>query len=171
MKEVDHALAHSLGMKHSEDGSLDLAPMEQVEILQEEPISAYQFLQEQLVFWNNMGIKLMAMKNDIAQLEEEIESILNFIEDTTYNAVQGYRMYKLLRDKRAERKRILKEVICLEALQEQINGKEMAGVFQSSLDNASRKIKEASKITVVKELQMEEHETSRPAEFMCCPAN
>ena len=138
--------------------------MEQVEIVQEEPISAYQFLQEQLVFWNNMSIKLMAMKNDIAQLEEEIESILNFIEDTTYNAVQGYRMYKLLRDKRAERKRILKEVICLEALQEQINGKEMAGVFQSSLDNASRKIKEASKITVVKELQMEEHETSRPAE-------
>ena len=54
-----------------------------------------------------MSIKLMAMKNDIAQLEEEIESILNFIEDTTYNAVQGYRMYKLLRDKRAERKRIL----------------------------------------------------------------
>ena len=32
-------------------------------------------------------------------------------------------------------------------MQEQINGKEMAGVFQSSLDNASRKIKEASKIS------------------------
>lgn len=165
MNEVDHALAHSLGMKHSEDGNLELDSAEPVEIVQEASVSAYRFLQEQTIFWNNMNIKLMAMKNDIAQLEEEIESILNFIEDTAYNAAQGYRMYKLLRDKRAERKRILKEVICMEALQEQINCKEMAGAFQSSLDNANRRIKEANRISVVKELQMEDHDTTQGNEL------
>ena len=98
------------------------------------------------------------------QLEEEIESILNFIEDTTYNAAQGYHMYKLLRDKRTERKQILKEVICMEALQEQVDCKKMAGSFQSSLDNASRRIQDANRISIVKELQMEDHDTAQNRE-------
>ena len=95
MQAVDHALAHSLGMKHSDDGSLELEEVETPEIVQEEPVSAYRFLQEQVIFWNNINIKLTAMKSDVSQLEEEIESVLNFIEGTTYNAAQGYRVYKL----------------------------------------------------------------------------
>ena len=164
MNEVDHALAHSLGMKHSEDGVLELETAKQVELVQDTLVSAYRFLQEQVIFWNNMDIKLLAMKNDIAQLEEEIESILNFIEDTTYNAAQGYHMYKLLRDKRTERKQILKEVICMEALQEQVDCKKIAGSFQSSLDNASRRIQDANRISIVKELQMEDHDTAQNRE-------
>lgn len=155
MQEVDHALAHSLGMKHSDDGSLELEKVETPELIQEEPISAYRFLQEQVIFWNNINIKLAAMKSDVLQLEEEIESILNFIEDTTYNAAQGYRVYKLLRDKRAERKKILKEVICMEALLEQVNSKEMVGAFQISLDHAGERINAVNKVTVIKELQSE----------------
>lgn len=153
MQAVDHALAHSLGMKHSDDGSLELEEVETPEIVQEEPVSAYRFLQEQVIFWNNINIKLTAMKSDVSQLEEEIESVLNFIEDTTYNAAQGYRVYKLLRDKRAERKKILKEVICMEALLEQLDSKEMMGAFQTSLDHAGDRIKDVNKATVIKELQ------------------
>lgn len=160
MKEVDHALAHTLGMKHSEDGELQLEATEPVEIVQETSVSAYRFLQEQVVFWNNLNLKLMAMKQDITQLEEEIESVLNFIEGTTYNTVQGYRMYKILRDKRTERKHILEEVICMEALLEQVDYKKMASAFQSSLDYANRRISEANKISPVKELQTVQTEVS-----------
>lgn len=155
MQAVDHALAHSLGMKHSDDGSLELEEVETPEIVQEEPVSAYRFLQEQVIFWNNINIKLTAMKSDVSQLEEEIESVLNFIEGTTYNVAQGYRVYKLLRDKRAERKKILKEVICMEALLEQLDSKEMMGAFQTSLDHAGDRIKDVNKATVIKELQSE----------------
>lgn len=155
MQAVDHALAHSLGMKHSDDGSLELEEVETLEIVQEEPVSAYRFLQEQVIFWNNINIKLTAMKSDVSQLEEEIESVLNFIEGTTYNAAQGYRVYKLLRDKRAERKKILKEVICMEALLEQLDSKEMMGAFQTSLDHAGDRINDVNKATVIKELQSE----------------
>lgn len=155
MLAVDHALAHSLGMKHSDDGSLELEEVETPEIVQEEPVSAYRFLQEQVIFWNNINIKLTAMKSDVSQLEEEIESVLNFIEDTTYNAAQGYRVYKLLRDKRAERKKILKEVICMEALLEQLDSKEMMGAFQTSLDHAGDRINDVNKATVITELQSE----------------
>ena len=155
MQAVDHALAHSLGMKHSDDGSLELEEVETPEIVQEEPVSAYRFLQEQVIFWNNINIKLTAMKSDVSQLEEEIESVLNFIEGTTYNAAQGYRVYKLLRDKRAERKKILKEVICMEALLEQLDSKEMMGAFQTSLDHAGDRINDVNKATVIKELQSE----------------
>ena len=155
MQAVDHALAHSLGIKHSDDGSLELEEVETPEIVQEEPVSAYRFLQEQVIFWNNINIKLTAMKSDVSQLEEEIESVLNFIEGTTYNAAQGYRVYKLLRDKRAERKKILKEVICMEALLEQLDSKEMMGAFQTSLDHAGDRINDVNKATVIKELQSE----------------
>ena len=155
MQAVDHALAHSLGMKHSDDGSLELEEVETSEIVQEEPVSAYRFLQEQVIFWNNINIKLTAMKSDVSQLEEEIESVLNFIEGTTYNVAQGYRVYKLLRDKRAERKKILKEVICMEALLEQLDSKEMMGAFQTSLDHAGDRINDVNKATVIKELQSE----------------
>lgn len=155
MQAVDHALAHSLGMKHSDDGSLELEEVETSEIVQEEPVSAYRFLQEQVIFWNNINIKLTAMKRDVSQLEEEIESVLNFIEGTTYNVAQGYRVYKLLRDKRAERKKILKEVICMEALLEQLDSKEMMGAFQTSLDHAGDRINDVNKATVIKELQSE----------------
>ena len=155
MQAVDHALAHSLGMKHSDDGSLELEEVETPEIVQEELVSAYRFLQEQVIFWNNINIKLTAMKSDVSQLGEEIESVLNFIEDTTYNAAQGYRVYKLLRDKRAERKKILKEVICMEALLEQLDSKEMMGAFQTSLDHAGDRINDVNKATVIKELQSE----------------
>lgn len=155
MQAVDHALAHSLGMKHSDDGSLELEEVETSEIVQEEPVSAYCFLQEQVIFWNNINIKLTAMKSDVSQLEEEIESVLNFIEGTTYNVAQGYRVYKLLRDKRAERKKILKEVICMEALLEQLDSKEMMGAFQTSLDHAGDRINDVNKATVIKELQSE----------------
>ena len=161
LHEVDHALAHSLGMKHSEDGSLELEEKEISEIVQEETISVYQFLQEQVIFWNNINIKLAAMKGDVSQLEEEIESILNFIEDATYNAAQGYRVYKLLKDKRTERKKILKEVICLEALLEQVNSKEITEAFQIGLNHASDRIKAVNKVTMIKELQSEIQETAR----------
>lgn len=153
--KVKRSISNSLGMKHANDGSLELEEAETPEVIQEEPISAYRFLQEQVIFWNNITIKLAAMKNDVSQLEEEIESILNFIEDTTYNAAQGYRVYKLLRDKRAERKKMLKEVICMEALLEQINSKEMVGAFQTSLDHAGERINAVNKVTVIKELQSE----------------
>ena len=43
MKEVDHALAHSLGMKHSENGNLELESLEPVQIAQNAPVSAYRF--------------------------------------------------------------------------------------------------------------------------------
>lgn len=155
MHMVDHALAHSLGMKHSKDGNLELEEAETSEIIQKETVSAYRFLQEQVIFWNNINIKLTAMKSDVSQLEEEIESILNFIEDTTYNAAQGYRVYKILRDKRAERKEILKEVICMEALLEQVNSEDMVEAFQTSLDHVRERINAVNKVTAIKELQSE----------------
>lgn len=152
MREVDKAIALSLGIKVSKDGELDISELSLVEEPQEECTSAYQFLQEQLSFWNGINVQITTMRSDLEQIDEEIESVLNHIEGTSYNVAQGYRMYKILRDKRMERKKILKEVLSLEALKEQVDIIAMIGAFQSSIDNASRRISDVDKVVRVKEL-------------------
>ena len=63
-------------------------------------------------------------------------------------------MYKVLREKRTQRKEILKEVICLEALEEQIDVPQIVSSLQSSLDNVDKKIDQINYIAPLKELEM-----------------
>jgi len=88
-------------------------------------------------------------------LDEEINSIMNYIEETNYNAAQGYKVYKVLRDKQVERKALIKEVICLESVIEHVDTEKMVQAFQDSIKLADEKIKKANKITFVKELMEE----------------
>ena len=95
------------------------------------------------------------IKAEIGRLDDEINSVLNYIEDTTYNAAQGYKVYKVLRDKQSERKALIKEVTCLESMLAHVDTQKMVQAFQDSIKMSDEKIKEANKITFVKELMEE----------------
>lgn len=88
-------------------------------------------------------------------MDDEINSVLNYIEDTTYNAAQGYKVYKVLRDKQNERKTLIKEVTCLEAMLVYVDTEKMVQAFQDSIKMSDERIKEANRITFVKELMEE----------------
>ena len=47
---------------------------------------------QQLRFWQDIGVKATLIKTEITRLDDEISSIMNYIEDTTYNAAQGYKV-------------------------------------------------------------------------------
>lgn len=153
MEEVDKALIISLGIKSE---NLDnVVSMVESEVVVEEPqvtISAFQFMGEQLRFWQDINIRIKMMHTGMEKLDEEINSILNYIEGTAYNAAQGYKVYKVLREKQTERKQLLQEIICMEALSQQIDTEKIAMAYQESIKVADEKIKGANRITFVPEL-------------------
>lgn len=161
MDQVDKALVMSLGIKaanvddmvseQEENYSGDVQETQQVEQLQE-TISTFQYMGEQLRFWQDIHTKVSLIKTEIARLDDEINSIMNYIEQTSFNAAQGYKVYKVLRDKQEERKTLLKEVICMEAIMSYMDTEKLVQAFQDSIVLADEKIKDASKITFVKEL-------------------
>ncbi len=155
MEQVDRALAVSLGMKGVD---LSVAEAEEPEAIEEpqETLSIFQSMGQQLRFWQDIEVKVSLIKNEINRLDEEIDSILNYIEETTYNAAKGYKVYKVLRDKQGERKVLVKEVACLESILAHVNTEQLVKAFENSIKLADEKIREANRITFVKELMEEE---------------
>ena len=95
----------SLGIKHTDlsDITTDMQETNAIDEPQE-TISIFQYMGQQLRFWQDIEMKVSFIKVEIKRLDDEIESILNYIEETNYNAAQGYKVYKVLRDKQNERK-------------------------------------------------------------------
>jgi len=154
MEQVDRALLISLGIKgtdlsvvETEEREVTSAPQETLEI--------FQSMGQQLRFWQDIEIKVSLIKDEIGRLNEEINSILNYIEETAYNAAQGYKVYKVLRDKQVERKALVKEVACLESILTHVDTEQLVKAFQDSIKLSDEKIKAANKITFVKELMEE----------------
>lgn len=158
MEEVDKALVISLGIKNVDASNVIAIPDNEVIEEPQETVSIFQHMGEQLRFWQDVEVKVSLIKTEISRLDDEINSILNYIEDTTYNAAQGYKVYKVLRDKQTERKTLLKEVICLESIIANVDAMKLVQGFQDSIRLSDEKIKEANKITYVKELMGEEPE-------------
>lgn len=154
MEEVDRALLISLGIKGTD---LSVVEVEESEMTSEpqETLDIFQSMGQQLRFWQDIEVKVSLIKNEIGRLDEEINSILNYIEETTYNAAQGYKVYKVLRDKQVERKALMKEVACLESILTNVDTEQLVKAFQDSIKLSDEKIKAANKITFVKELMEE----------------
>ena len=56
----------------------------------QETLSIFQSMGKQLRFWQDIEVKVSLIKKEISRLDDEINSILNYIEETNYNAAQGY---------------------------------------------------------------------------------
>lgn len=154
MEQVDRALLISLGIKGAD---LSTVEVEESDVTTEpqETLDIFQSMGQQLRFWQDIEVKVSLIKNEIGRLDDEINSILNYIEETNYNAAQGYKVYKVLRDKQVERKALVKEVACLESILTHVDTEQLVKAFQDSIKLSDEKIREANKITFVKELMEE----------------
>ena len=155
MEQVDKALLISLGIKGTKINTDVEVEAHEVDKEPQETLSIFQSMGQQLRFWQDIGVKVSLIKNEISRLDDEINSVLNYIEETSYNAAQGYKVYKVLRDKQVERKALVKEVACLESLIAHVNTEQIVKAFQESIKMSDEKIREANKITFVKELMEE----------------
>lgn len=152
MEQVDKALVISLGLKGAELSENVSVEEDDVAEKQQETISMFQYMGQQLRFWQDIEVKASLVKTEISRLDDEINSVLNYIEETNYNAAQGYKVYKVLRDKQNERKTLVKEVACLESIIIHFDTEKMVQAFQDSIKEADKKIREVNKITFVNEL-------------------
>lgn len=155
MEQVDRALVISLGIKAADLSNISEVVESEVVEEPQETLGIFQHMGQQLRFWQDIEVKTSLIKTEIARLDDEINSILNYIEDTTYNAAQGYKVYKVLRDKQIERKALMKEVTCLESMMACVDTEKLVQAFQDSIKMSDEKIKEANRITFVKELMEE----------------
>lgn len=155
MEQVDKALILSLGIKDVDVS--DIVTVQEPEIVEEpqETISIFQYMGEQLRFWQDIEVMVSLRKTEIAVLDEEINSIMNYIEGTNYNVAKAYKVYKVMRDKQTERKALLNEVACLESIIAHVDTEKMVQAFQDSIKAADEKIKATNRITFVKELMDE----------------
>lgn len=154
MEQVDRALLLSLGIKNAD---IDSVVEEENELAQElqETLDIFQSMGQQLRFWQDIEVKVSLLKSEISRLDDEINSVLNYIEETNYNAAQGYKVYKVLRDKQVERKALVKEVACLESILTHVDTEQLVKAFENSIKLSDEKIREANRITFVKELMEE----------------
>ena len=89
MEQVDKALVISLGIKGADLS--DIVTVCEPEIIEEpqEEISIFQYMGEQLRFWQDIEVKVSLIKNEISRLDDEINSVLNYIEETSYTETQA----------------------------------------------------------------------------------
>lgn len=55
----------------------------------QETLSIFQSMGQQLRFWQDIEVKVSLIKNEISRLDDEINSVLNYIEETSYTETQA----------------------------------------------------------------------------------
>ena len=63
---------------------------------------------------------------------------MDYIESKSCNAAQGYKVYKMLRERRQQRKQIMTELKQLEALTESFDCEQMRRTYQGSISKMQR---------------------------------
>lgn len=76
---------------------------------------------------------MMNLQIEVAELGEQIESMLCEIEDANYNVAQGYKVFKALKDLRNERKEKQDELMQLRILTQCVDCGRMAEMFETCL--------------------------------------
>ena len=79
MEQVDKALLISLGIKGTKINTDVEVEAHEVDKEPQETLSIFQSMGQQLRFWQDIGVKVSLIKNEISRLDDEINSVLNYI--------------------------------------------------------------------------------------------
>lgn len=91
------------------------------------------FARQQVDFYRNAGQHMTNLRVDIAEIDDEIESILMETENANCNVAQGYKVFKRLKELRLERKSKTTELNCLYALTDYVDCDALADTFEANL--------------------------------------
>lgn len=162
MKEIEQAIFISLGTKKD-------AQYEQAVMNMEKEVKNMDLVRRETAFdnakcdWIKVAREQMVFFADIKQyminlelvkknLDAEIEDILDYIETTNYNAAQGYRIYRMLRERRVQRKNVVTEIRQLQALTELFDCEQMKSVYQKSIAKMEQDESEKWRSNVIQQL-------------------
>ena len=89
-----------------------------------------EFAKAQAVFFANVQQHIYNLQTDIEDIDKEINSILESIEHGSYNCVQGYQVFRQLKDLRLQRKSFAQEYQILSVFSENFNCEEMLDAYE-----------------------------------------
>lgn len=125
---------YSVGLIDSyEDGKKIMAESKCVTPLDEKDNDWVSFARQQAEFYRNVGQYITNLQIDINEIDVEIENILLKAEETDCNAVQGYKVFKNLKELRLKKKAKTKELNCLYALTDYIDCESLASTCEDNL--------------------------------------
>lgn len=107
---------------------------------------------EQMVFFADIKQYMINLELVKKNLDAEIEDILDYIETTNYNVAQGYRIYRMLRERRVQRKNAVTEIRQLQALTELLDCEQMKSVYQKSIAKMEQDESEEWRSYVIQQL-------------------
>lgn len=88
------------------------------------------FVAEQAAFFADAKQYACNLQITLEQLDEEIEKLLIDIEDANCNVAQGYKVFKMLKDLRNERKKVAKELECVHTITQCFDCEAMHDAYQ-----------------------------------------
>lgn len=92
-----------------------------------------QYAKQQMEFFEQAKQYICNLQIELDAIDGRIQDILSEVEDANYNAVQGYNVFKQLKELRNVRKAKLKNLECVETLTGCFNCESMYEVYGYSL--------------------------------------
>lgn len=93
-----------------------------------------EFAKKQAEFYSNVGQYIYNLQIDMKEIDDEIEQTLNEIENANYNAAQGYKVFKHLKELRNVKNEKQKELDCLYILTESFDCGAMANAMEACVN-------------------------------------
>lgn len=166
MKEIEQAIFISLGTKKDDRYEQTIINIEKevknMDLVRRETAfdnkksDWIQVAREQMVFFADIKQYMINLELVKRNLDSEIEDILDYIETTNYNAAQGYRIYRMLRERRVQRRQVLTEIRQLQALTELFDCEQMKSVYQKSIAKMEQDESEKRRSNVIQQLLEQE---------------
>lgn len=166
MQEIEQAICISLGTKRDTKYELEIARVKE-EVIDMELVrrdTAFdnghgdwlQMAREQMIFFADIKQYMTNLEIVKRNLDNEIEDILDYIESTNYNVAQGYKIYRMLRERRKQRKDVLVELSQLQALTEAFECEQMRKVYQNAISKMQQSECEKRRSIVIQQLLEQE---------------
>ena len=107
---------------------------------------------EQMAFFADIRQYIVNLELMKQNYDNEIDDILDYIESTNFNVAQGYKVYKILRDKRKLRKEVVQELNQLEILTESLECEYISKVYQKAIAKMQQVESEKKRSIVIQQL-------------------
>lgn len=165
MKRIEQAIFISLGTRKDtsyEEAIFDVEEEGCMEMIRRDTAfdnSNYDWIQiakVQMTFFADIKQYMINLEIVKKNLDNEIEDILDYIESTNYNVAQGYKVYRMLRERRKQRKEVIQELSQLEALTEAFECEQMRLAYQNAISKMLHVEMETRTSTVIQQLLEQE---------------
>jgi len=166
MQEIEKAIFISLGTRKDEGYEQAITDIEEevknMDLVRKDTAfdnrhcDWLQVAREQMIFFDDIKQYMINLELVKRNLDNEIEDILDYIESTNYNVAQGYKIYRMLRERRKQRKDVLVELGQLQALTEAFECEQMRKVYQNAISKMQQSECEKRRSIVIQQLLEQE---------------